>query len=76
MQPAYMGQDVFKMKPLQEGFIIIGNESKGVRPELLAKADHQISIPRNGAAESLNAAVAAGIILSRLVEDWIEEKAI
>jgi RNA methyltransferase, TrmH family len=49
------------------GILIIGNESKGIRPELMAIATEQITIPRKGEAESLNAAVATGIILSHLL---------
>lgn len=51
------------------GFLLIGNESKGVRPELLRLAAQQLTIPRIGQAESLNAAVAAGILLSQLCGD-------
>lgn len=49
------------------GILIIGNESKGISNEVLEKATHQITIPRKGEAESLNAAVATGIILSHLL---------
>jgi TrmH family RNA methyltransferase len=49
------------------GILIIGNESKGIRPELLELATEQITIPRRGEAESLNAAVATGILLSHLL---------
>jgi TrmH family RNA methyltransferase len=49
------------------GILIIGNESKGIRDELLALATQQITIQRKGAAESLNAAVATGILLSQLL---------
>jgi TrmH family RNA methyltransferase len=49
------------------GILMIGNESKGLRAELLALATQRITIPRRGEAESLNAAVAAGILLSHLI---------
>jgi TrmH family RNA methyltransferase len=49
------------------GILLIGNESKGIRPELLARATEEITIPRRGEAESLNAAVATGILLSHLL---------
>lgn len=49
------------------GILMIGNESKGLRPELLERATQQLTIPRRGQAESLNAAVATGILLSRLL---------
>ncbi|MES2432113.1 MAG: RNA methyltransferase [Bacteroidota bacterium] len=51
---------------IKEGIILIGNESKGVSNELLNRADENITIPKIGNAESLNAAVATGIILSHI----------
>jgi TrmH family RNA methyltransferase len=63
---ALHGKDVSTLKGLKEGFIIIGNESKGISPELMELATEKITIPRVGTAESLNAAVATGIILSHL----------
>jgi len=61
------GKDVTKMSAIREGLIMIGNESMGIDEDLLQLANEKISIPRKGNAESLNAAVAAGIILSHLV---------
>lgn len=61
------GKDVTKMNTIKEGLIIIGNESTGIDKELLQLANEKISIHRKGGAESLNAAVATGIILSHLV---------
>jgi TrmH family RNA methyltransferase len=49
------------------GVLIIGNESKGIRKEFLERATELITIPKKGGAESLNAAVATGIILSHLL---------
>jgi TrmH family RNA methyltransferase len=43
--------------------LIIGNEGNGVPPELAARADATITIPCPGPVESLNAAVAASILL-------------
>ena len=60
------GQDVTKMNGLKEGLIIIGNESRGIDEEIAALADEKITIPKKGEAESLNAAVAVGIVLSHL----------
>lgn len=60
------GKDIFSMHPLKEGIIVIGNESKGIREPLLSMMNEAITIPRKGQAESLNAAVATGIILSQL----------
>ena len=64
---ALHGGDITLMKKITTGIIIIGNESKGISPSLLNLADHKITIPKKGLAESLNAAVATGIILSHLV---------
>ncbi|MFI5185925.1 MAG: TrmH family RNA methyltransferase [Chitinophagales bacterium] len=61
------GKDVTKMSALKEGLIIIGNESRGIHDELVSYANEKITIPKKGKAESLNAAVATGIILSYLV---------
>lgn len=43
--------------------LIIGNEGSGVADELAAKADARVTIPCPGPVESLNAAVAAGVLL-------------
>ena len=43
--------------------IIVGNEITGVSPGLLAHVDFAIDIPMHGMKQSLNAAVAAGIVL-------------
>lgn len=42
---------------------LIGNEGNGLRDEVAACADHRIKIPMRGEAESLNAAVAAAILM-------------
>jgi len=64
---ALEGQDIAQMKKLNEGIIIIGNESKGISPAVMEKVNVRITILRKGKAESLNAAVATGIIVSHLV---------
>ena len=53
---------------LSPGVIVIGNESKGIQKDILDASDELISIPSKGKAESLNAAVACGIIVSKLLE--------
>jgi len=60
------GTDVTNMERMNEAIIIIGNESKGISDEVLRLVNVRITIPRKGKAESLNAAVATGIILSHL----------
>lgn len=43
--------------------VIIGNEAHGISDELMRLADTRVRISMDGMAESLNAAVAAGIVL-------------
>src|SRR5688572_13675528 len=64
---ALNGRSLKELSPMKHGILIVGNESKGIGEELLALANEKITIPRVGEAESLNAAVATGIILSHLV---------
>jgi RNA methyltransferase, TrmH family len=57
------GEPLLTISNLKEGIIIIGNESKGISETLMKMNCKKITIPRFGEAESLNAAVAAGIIM-------------
>lgn len=43
--------------------IVVGQERRGVTPEMIAAADHHIMVPMVGMAESLNVSVAAAVIL-------------
>ena len=61
------GQGLYGLPRIRQGFIVIGNEARGIGPALLELATRRITIPRIGQAESLNAAVATGIILSHLI---------
>ena len=45
------------------GLILIGNESKGIHPELEKFVTEKVTIPKFGKAESLNAGIATGIFL-------------
>ena len=58
--------DEFQIK--ENGVLLIGNESKGISEDLQKIANHNITIPRRGKAESLNAAVATGILLYGLMK--------
>jgi len=61
------GKSLYEIQKLQEAIIVIGNESNGIRENLLPYIHNSITIPRMGKAESLNAAVATGIILSHII---------
>lgn len=43
--------------------IVFGSESRGVRPDLLALCGGRVTVPQRGVTESLNLAVATGIVL-------------
>jgi 23S rRNA (guanosine2251-2'-O)-methyltransferase len=47
--------------------LVIGSEGKGLRPLVAQQCDLKISIPMQGSLDSLNASVAAGIILFETV---------
>lgn len=58
-----------KGKPLHEAgldgplALLIGNEGAGLAPEVLAQADELVTIPHSSRVESLNAGIAASILL-------------
>lgn len=56
------GQNIFEHPLDKTGLIIIGNEGAGISQASAQKVQEWISIPSGGGAESLNAAVATGII--------------
>lgn len=51
--------------------IVIGNEANGVSKEILDISDKKVKIPMLGKAESLNAAVATGVVLYEYVRQKI-----
>lgn len=58
------GENVYK-KPLSpKGILILGNEGKGISGPIQELIDFPVSIPRFGAAESLNVSTAGAILLS------------
>jgi RNA methyltransferase, TrmH family len=67
------GKNIRSIGKIKEGIIIIGNESKGISKEIVALANEKITIERIGEAESLNAGVAAGIILFALASPILPE---
>ncbi len=44
--------------------LVIGSEGSGLQPAILAECQAQITIPQSGVTESLNVAVASGIVLA------------
>jgi len=62
------GKSIYNTNIPKGGILLIGNESKGIHPICRTLITDPISIPRIGGAESLNAGVAAGILLSYLTK--------
>ena len=62
------GNDVKNVAKPTEGILVIGNESKGIRENIMPCISNAVSIKKIGGAESLNAAVAMGILLSHLTQ--------
>jgi len=60
------GENVFTIKTPQKGLLVIGSEGKGIRENILDFITHPVTIPKTGGAESLNAGIAAGIIVAQL----------
>lgn len=63
------GDDARMLTPVADAVVVIGNEGRGLSPAVRATLKRRLTIRRRGQAESLNAAVAAGIIIDRLTQD-------
>ena len=58
------GDPFYERKEISSPFVlIIGNEGNGISEAVKAVATHRFRLPMRGGAESLNAAVAAGIMM-------------
>ena len=64
------GESFFGRKDVSSSFVlIVGNEGNGVSAPVRAVATHRLRLPMRGGAESLNAAVAAGIMMYDLMRE-------
>jgi RNA methyltransferase, TrmH family len=62
------GTPVDELPPAPRVALAVGNEGAGVGAALLSLADARVAVPMPGPAESLNVAVAAGILLYALAQ--------
>jgi TrmH family RNA methyltransferase len=60
------GENIFTTKAPKQGLLVIGSEGKGIRENVIDFITHPVTIPKTGGAESLNAGIAAGIIVAQL----------
>lgn len=52
-----------RQAPVHKMAVVIGSEGQGVRPEILQDAEEKLIIPMSERCESLNAAIAASIVM-------------
>ena len=57
-----------RLKDNQKYAVVIGNESKGISPEISMLLDYNVLIPMEEEVESLNAAVAGSILMYEIYE--------
>ena len=64
-----MAQDILKTRFPQNSVIAVGNEGNGLSPAAAAACGTRVTIRMKGCAESLNAGMAAGILIWELMKD-------
>lgn len=63
------GADFYANCPHENAVLVIGSEGRGVTQAVREAATHHLALPMRGGAESLNAAVAAGIMIYEMARD-------
>jgi TrmH family RNA methyltransferase len=63
----FNGINIHKGPLPNKGVLVIGNEGHGVNQSILDEANYELTIPKFGQAESLNAAVSTAILIDRLM---------
>ena len=64
------GKNYSKIDYSDKVLLIIGNEGKGISRLVKENCDEIVSIPMYGQVNSLNASVAAGILVYDIVNRW------
>lgn len=57
------GQSIYQKELPMHAVVLMGNESKGISPQMERFVNHPIRIPGRGGAESLNVAIATAVVL-------------
>lgn len=63
------GADFYANCPHERAVLVIGSEGHGVSEAVKKAATHHLALPMRGGAESLNAAVAAGIMIYEMARE-------
>lgn len=61
-------KDYLNVEKMSDFALVMGNEGQGMSAELLALTDQNLYIPIKGQAESLNVAIAAGVLMFHLLK--------
>lgn len=65
------GEDFYIGCPRGNAVLVIGSEGQGVSSAVSKQATHHLTLPMRGGAESLNAAVAAGIMIYEMARETV-----
>lgn len=68
LEQSKASRDYRELKPKFPLAVVVGNEVRGLSPNILKRCDSVWHIPMRGQKESLNVAVAAGIFLYKVSE--------
>ncbi|GAB4041590.1 TrmH family RNA methyltransferase [Spirosoma gilvum] len=60
------GTDVHTLPFKNSGYLVMGNESNGIRPDVARYVTQRVTIPRYGEAESLNVGIATAVLLDNI----------
>ena len=66
-------QSIYDINYNNKTVVVIGNEANGVSQEILQTADKKVIIPMLGKTESLNASIAASIMIYEYVRQKIQK---
>jgi tRNA G18 (ribose-2'-O)-methylase SpoU len=70
--PRQSATSLFQFRFQRTDLLLIGAEGSGLAPEILDECQEQVTIPQAGVTESLNLAVASGIVLC----EWKRQEAL
>jgi TrmH RNA methyltransferase len=70
--PRQEASSLYRFRFQRSDLLLIGAERAGLPPDVLAECQVQITIPQTGVTESLNVAVASGIVIG----EWKRQEAL
>jgi TrmH family RNA methyltransferase len=66
------GESLYQIEWEHQGLVVLGNEGKGVSDEVANLISRRLTIPRVGAAESLNVSISAAIICAEISRNLLK----